>query len=227
MKTRLISLLALLSVWLAGRATPPSVWERGNPSVVQRHTLRELRDLHVIKQARDYSCGAAALATILTYYFGDDTSEQHILDLLEGPLSEEEKRRELLRGFSLLDLKRVAEGKGYQAAGFKLTVNQLAQLAAPVIVFVEPFGYKHFAVYRGMDRGRVYLADPARGNLRMSLDRFLDEWSGIVFVLGRPGEEAIQQYPLAIPRPEYVQPETARFNGQLDLGMIIRMLPLR
>lgn len=217
----------LLTVLLAACAAPASVWDRGRPGLVQRHTLKELRDLHVIKQARDYSCAAAALATLLTYYFGDDTSEQHILALLEGPLSEEEKRRKLLRGFSLLDLKRVAEGKGYRAAGFKLTVNQLAQLAAPVIIFIEPFGYKHFAVYRGMDRGRVYVADPVRGNLRMSINRFLDEWSGIVFVLGRPGEEAIQHHALAIPRPEYVQPEMARFNGQLDLGMIFRTLPLR
>lgn len=217
----------LLWVLLVGCVVPAGFWDRGSPSVVQRHTLKELRDLYVVKQARDYSCAAAALATLLTYYFGDDTSEQQILDLLEGPLSEEEKQRKLLRGFSLLDLKQVAQLKGYQAAGFKLTVNQLAQLAAPVIIFVEPFGYKHFAVYRGMDRGRVYLADPVRGNLRMSIGRFLDEWGGIVFILGRPGEEAIQHHPLAIPRPEYVQPEIARFNGQLDLGMIIRTLPLR
>lgn len=217
----------LLSILLISCGTPSTFWDRGNPSAVQRHTLKELRDLHVVKQARDYSCAAAALSTLLTYYFGDDTSEQQILDLLEAPLSEEEKKKKLLRGFSLLDLKQVAQVKGYRAAGFKLTVNQVAQLVAPVIVFVEPFGYKHFAVYRGMDRGRVYLADPVRGNLRMSIDRFLDEWSGIVFVLSKPGEEAIHDHPLAIPHPEYVQPEIARFNGQLDLGMIIRTIPLR
>ena len=217
----------LLSVLLVSCGAPSSFWERGNPNAVQRHTLKELRDLHVVKQARDYSCAAAALATLLTYYFGDDSSEQQILALLEDPLSEAEKRKKALRGFSLLDLKQVAQLKGYQAAGFKLTVNQLAQLVAPVIVFVEPFGYKHFAVYRGIDRGRVYLADPVRGNLRMSIGRFLDEWGGIVFVLSRPGEEAILHYPLELPRPEYVQPEIARFNGQLDLGMIFRTLPLR
>jgi hypothetical protein len=71
------------------------------------------------------------------------------------------------------------------AAGFKLTTDQLKQLAAPVIVFVQPLGYKHFAVLRGIDRGRVFLADPARGNLRMSTGRFVSEWDGIVFVLTR------------------------------------------
>jgi hypothetical protein len=46
-------------------------------------------------------------------------------------------------------------------------------------------GYKHFVVLRGIDRGRVFLADPAHGNLRMSTGRFVSEWDGIVFVLTR------------------------------------------
>jgi predicted double-glycine peptidase len=83
----------------------------------------------------DYSCGAAALATLLRYYFGDDTSEREILDILTARLSKEEQRRKARRGFSLLDLKQVAQLKGYQAAGFKLTIEQLTQLATPVMVF--------------------------------------------------------------------------------------------
>lgn len=218
----------LLLPWaLASCAGAPALWERGSPQDVTRHTLKELRDAHVVKQARDYSCGAAALATLLTYYFGDETSERQVLDLLEGDLTEEEKQKRRREGFSLLDLKRVAEQKGYRAGGFKLTLSQLAQVAAPVVIFVEPFGYKHFAVYRGFDRGRVFLADPSRGNLRMSLGRFQDEWSGIVFVLGREGEDTIEKHLLSVPQPEYVQPELARMNGQLDLGMMIQTLPQR
>ena len=203
-----------------------ALWERGNWSP-QHHTLKELRDRSVIKQQEDYSCGAAALATLMIYYFGDETSEKEILDLLRGHLTVEEKEQKSKRGFSLLDLKQIALQKGYQAAGFKLTMSQLAQVAAPLIVFLEPMGYKHFAVYRGFDRGRVYLADPARGNLRMGLGQFLDEWSGIVFVLGKTGEDQIVNYPLAIPRPLYPQPEIARFNGLLDIGMMIRTLSQR
>ena len=56
----------------------------------QRHTLKELRDLYVIKQQEDYSCGAAALATLMIYYFGDHTSEKEILDRLEAHLTTEE-----------------------------------------------------------------------------------------------------------------------------------------
>ena len=172
-----------------------------------RHTLKELRDQYVVKQDADYSCGAAALATLLTYYFGEESSEQQILELMNAGLTKVEQARKHFKGYSLLDLQRAARLKGYQAAGFKLTVEQLTQLAAPVIVFVQPMGYKHFAVLRGVDRGRVFLADPVRGNLRMGLGRFLAEWDGIIFVVGKTGEAALTTYPLALPRPDSVQPE--------------------
>jgi hypothetical protein len=121
----------------------------------------------------------------------------------------------------------VAQAKGYRAAGFKLTIDQLKQLAAPVIVFVQPLGYKHFAVLRGIDRGRVFLADPARGNLRMSIGRFLSEWDGIIFVLGKPGEEDISTYPLALPRPDVIQPELLGVSRLLNLGAFTTDLAIR
>jgi predicted double-glycine peptidase len=124
--------------------------------------LKELRDQYVVKQQFDFSCGAAALATLLTYYFGDPTSEQDVLKLLMAQLPKDDKLQKTRIGFSLLDLKHIAEAKGYRAAGFKLTIEQLMQLAAPVIVFVQPLGYPHFAVLRGIDRGRVFLAKTRR-----------------------------------------------------------------
>ncbi len=180
-----------------------SVPNSGQQTVVKRHTLKELRDQYVVKQQLDYSCGAAALATLMVHYYGQDTSEKEILELLNTRLktmTEEEQARKTRIGFSLLDLKVVAQQKGYRAAGFKLSVDQLPQLLAPVIVHVQPFGYHHFAVLRGVAGDRVYLADPGRGNLRMSLERFLDEWGGVVFVLGKAGEEKITHYPLALSR---------------------------
>ena len=176
----------------------------------QRHTLQELRDQHVVKQQLDYSCGTAALATLMRYYFGDETSEHELLAILTAGLTRDELAHKQKTGFSLLDLKRVVETKGYQAAGFILTIEQLKQLAAPVIVFVQPRHYKHFAVLRGIDRGRVFLADPARGNLRMSIGLFVSEWNGVVFILDKPGAGNVTTYPLALPRSDYVQPELLR-----------------
>jgi ABC-type bacteriocin/lantibiotic exporter with double-glycine peptidase domain len=56
------------------------------------------------------------------------------------------------------------------------------------MVFIEPRGYKHFAVLRGVRGDRVYLADPSRGNIRMPMYAFLATWlqddgKGIIFVV--------------------------------------------
>jgi uncharacterized protein len=183
-----------------------SVGQAAERTTVTRHSLRELRDRYVVKQRLDYSCGAAALATLIRYYFGEPTSEAEILRLMAARLSPEELRLRETRGFSLLDLKRAAAALGYQAAGFKVTVEDLARLAAPVIVFVQPLDYQHFAVLRGVSGGRVFLADPARGNVRMTVGRFQGEWGGIVFVLGKPGEADIHAHSLSLPRDDDLDP---------------------
>jgi predicted double-glycine peptidase len=199
---------------------------------VVRHSLKELRDRYVVKQALDYSCGAAALATLLIYYYGDMTSEAEILNMLKEHLTPEELAIKTERGFSLLDLKKVAQKRGYRAAGFRLTPEQLTRLVAPVIVFVEPLGYKHFAVLRGVHNGMVQLADPARGNVRMRIDQFAGpgkEWQeGIIFVLGKTGEEKSTAHTL-YPRPAFtdVQPQFIGVVDMLDQARIIGTLPTR
>lgn len=151
-------------------------------------SLQELRDLNVVKQQLDFSCGAAALATILRYGFGEDVTEEQVLRELYGLLSDDEQADIRATGFSLLNLQQVAQARGYRAAGFRLQPDQLAMLNGPVIVFIEPRGYRHFAVLRGFRGDRVYLADPSRGNVRMPAYRFIDDWlqddgNGIIFVV--------------------------------------------
>lgn len=240
-KARQILICALISLPVincAGLTEPTlNTPQSDKASIVKRHTMIELRDLHVVKQQLDYSCGAAAMATIMKNYFGEKTSEKEILDLLKIHLknfTKEEIAKKKKNGFSLLDLKSVANRKGYQAAGFRLTFEQLRQLAAPVIVFVKPLGYHHFAVLRGIEGDRVFLADPSRGNLRMSDTRFLEEYGGIVFVLGKDGEELINTYNLALSRTDdYVQPDRHRLiSGTTDFrsntaNWVQRSRPLR
>jgi uncharacterized protein len=193
----------------------------------ERHTLKELRDMHVVKQRTDYSCGAAALATLMTYYFRDPISEQRVRELALAGLSREKKAIKKMTGFSLLDLKRVAIARGYQAAGFKLNFVQLLQLRAPVIVFLNALGYPHFAVLRDIRGGRIYLADPARGNLRLSAARFLREWEHIVFVLGRQGQEYITTYPLMVVSSELYRPELLQTDRLMDIGKRLKDFAVR
>lgn len=124
------------------------------------------------------SCGAAALATLLNYQLGDDISER---DIARGMI----KRDEYLdnpgllqyrQGFSLLDLKRFVEQRGYRGIGLgKLTISDLEE-RAPIMVPVDFNGYKHFVIFRGIGGNRVLLADPAFGNRTMPTKAFEEAW---------------------------------------------------
>lgn len=61
------------------------------------------------------------------------------------PSEDQEALREK-EGFSLLDLQRVAQRRGHKAQGFRLAPEFLPKLQGPVIAFIRPRGYEHFAV---------------------------------------------------------------------------------
>lgn len=168
----------------------------------QLSSFAELRDSGLVRQGQDFSCGAAALATIMTFQWHDPVSERDILDTLSRIASAEELAQRQSSGFTLLDLQNVARARGYQAQGFRMKSQQLTKLKGPVIVFIEPYGYKHFAVLRGVVGGRAVLADPSRGNITVPLYRFLDWWegdsgNGVIFAV----------------EPLYATPGTVRAGG--------------
>src|SRR5674476_804769 len=80
-------------------------------------TLKEIRGEGVVRQRWDMSCGAAALSTVLTYDFNDNTPETAIVVWI---LHRTDPVRVRARGgFSLLDLKHFAQARGYHAEGFR------------------------------------------------------------------------------------------------------------
>jgi len=87
-------------------------------------SLEEARNAQVVRQHWDLSCGAAAIATLLSYQLGDLVSERQVAtDLLH--LTDPLLVRQRL-GFSLLDLKRYAESRSFAATGYgNLTLDEL------------------------------------------------------------------------------------------------------
>ncbi len=197
---------------------------------VPLRSMKDLRDKDLVKQRLDYSCGAAALATILRYGFGDEVTEREILVELFDLLSEDEEGLRRKEGFSLLDLQRVAQARGYKAQGFRLAPENLPKLGGPVIVFIEPRGYKHFAVLRGVKGDRIYLADPSRGNIRMPAYRFLDSWvgesgKGIIFVVEPKDGLPDRDMPLGMLGDGQPQPELLTARQMLAVGNPFVRLP--
>ena len=148
-------------------------------------SLLEIRQANVIVQQWDASCGAAALATLLTYHQGDPVSEKAVAQAMLGKT--DPLRVKNRRGFSLLDLKRYAEARGFQAEGYSgMSLAELEQLG-PAIVAVTLDRYPHFVVFRGRSGDRVLLADPAFGNRSVEVEVFEKAWQKIAFAVDRPG----------------------------------------
>lgn len=141
---------------------------------VTMEPFSELKYKHIVRQAFDYSCGSAALVTILNYHLGVMVNEQQAM---EGMLDKGEKEKIIeRRGFSLLDMKRYVASLGVSGAGFKAEIKDLLTLTEPAIVPIDYAGSKHFVVLRGIRGGVVYIADPSAGNIVFSLEEFARWW---------------------------------------------------
>ncbi|TFZ00784.1 peptidase C39 [Ramlibacter henchirensis] len=149
-------------------------------------SIIEIRNESVVLQKWDISCGAAALATLLTYQHGYPVSEEAVA---RGMLRRTDPLRVKHRGgFSLLDLKRFADGLGFEADAYQEVDAASLEEMAPAIVPVVLHGYPHFVIYRGRVGETVLLADPAFGNRVMPQDQFEAVWQqNIAFVVQRPG----------------------------------------
>ncbi|MDB5459072.1 MAG: peptidase bacteriocin processing [Caulobacteraceae bacterium] len=160
------------------------------PSAGQAKAVRsllELRNEGLVRQQWDLSCGAAAVATLMTYQLGDPVSEkQAALGMLQVADARLVRAR---LGFSLLDLKRFAASRGFAAAGFAgLTLEDLLAMA-PVVAPIRVRGFGHFVVVRGRRGDRLLLGDPAFGNRTMPVGDFLKVWTSRVgFIVYRPDD---------------------------------------
>ena len=144
-------------------------------------TFRDLRFRELMPQRYDFSCGTAALATLLHYGYGyEDVSE---VELIKRMMVGADAKQVVANGFSMLDMKRYVEGRGLRGHGFRVDVAALYRLKMPVITLMNIRGYKHFVVVKGAEAGRVFVADPALGH-RVVFDRdFVKDWNGIVFAV--------------------------------------------
>jgi len=138
-------------------------------------SLFELRNDKVVRQQWDLSCGAAAIATVLTWQLNHPVSEHDVAVAMLRRTSPLLVRARL--GFSLLDLKIYAATQGFWAAGYgKMTLADLDKMA-PVIVPTRHFGFRHFVVYRGRRGDRVLIADPSFGNRTLPVETFEADWA--------------------------------------------------
>jgi len=116
-----------------------------------------------------YSCGPAALATILKN-LGIYTTEA---ELAQIAITDE-------TGTSLYGLKQAALNKGITAIGARLTIDQLQP---NYLVVLNIDGTQHFEIIHNITNTTVYLYDPNLGDLEISREKFNTLYTGIALII--------------------------------------------
>jgi hypothetical protein len=151
-------------------------------------SLKEARFKRTIKQQFDFSCGSAAVATLLTYQYNYPVNEQTAFaQMFES--GDQDKIRQ--QGFSLLDIRRFLGAHGFEADGYEVPLEKLVQTNTPAIVLITEHGYHHFVVVKGMRNNRVLIGDPATGTRPIPRASFEAAWEDhVVFVIHNRKEQA-------------------------------------
>jgi predicted double-glycine peptidase len=154
-------------------------------------SLKELKFRRTVQQQYDFSCGSAALATLLTYHYEDRVPEAEIFMAMYNAGDKAKIRRE---GFSLLDMKNYLQRRGYESDGFKISLDKVRQVGVPALVLITNHGYKHFVVLKGVTANSVLLGDPALGAKVMTRKEFEASWNGLVFLVRSHKEVAVRHF---------------------------------
>lgn len=154
-------------------------------------SLKEARFKTVIKQRYDFSCGSAALASLLTYHYERPTTEEAVFRAM---YIAGDKDRIHASGFSLLDMKTYLANAGLHADGYQVPLEKLAAAQIPAITLINTNGYKHFVLIKGIRDGEVVVGDPAAGVRVYSQQAFLEMWEGIAFIIRDEAELARRHF---------------------------------
>ena len=120
MRRLLVSLLAAGTVHAAAHSADLPV--AGGAFHVPVRSMQALRFATTLRQQYDFSCGSAALATLLTHHYGFPVSESTVFAAMWAHGDQDKIRHE---GFSLLDMQRYLAANGFQADGFRLPLAKL------------------------------------------------------------------------------------------------------
>jgi predicted double-glycine peptidase len=138
-------------------------------------------------QQYDFSCGSAALASLLTYHYRKPVEEKEVFQVM---FADGDQPKIVREGFSMLDMKEYLAKNGMAADGYRVTLEKLADLGIPVITVVETKGYKHFVLIKGIKDDRVLIGDPAGGNRVEKRSDFEEHWDHAVLIVKSDAEYA-------------------------------------
>lgn len=136
--------------------------------------MGKISKVPVMMQMEALECGAACLAMILAGYGRWESLEQ--VRVACGVSRDGSNARNILNA---------ARNYGLEADAFRLEAEELREAELfPCIIHWE---FRHFVVLRGFRGNYAYLNDPARGEVRVTMDEFVRAYTGVCIYL-KPGE---------------------------------------
>ena len=128
----------------------------------------------VIMQMEALECGAASLAMVMAYYGKWVPLEQARLDC--GVSRDGSNAKNMLLA---------ARSYGFEAQGYRCELDSVREeMSYPCIIH---WNFNHFVVLDGFKGNCAYLNDPARGEVKVTMEEFDRSFTGIVLDI-RPGE---------------------------------------
>ena len=177
-------LFAVLLLLAARGAAAGSIWlpDMADGSAnVPTTSMAERKFSEIVRQQFDFSCGSAALATLLTYHYNRPTDEMTAFRYM---YERGDKAKIAQAGFSLLDMKGYLAQLGLDADGYQAELATLSNAGIPAIALINYRGYRHFVVVKGVRSDSVLLGDPALGTRLVARDEFEASWeSNVLFII--------------------------------------------
>lgn len=164
----------------------------GGDYSLRTRTLTDMKFAGIVtRQKYDYSCGSAALATVLTRFYEMPLDE---MEILEAMYKHGDKAKITKEGFSLLDMKNYLAAIGLKSAGYRESLDKLARVGIPAIVLINKKTYSHFVAVLGVSRESVLVGDPILGLQTVPRGTFESMWNGILFVIRDKMDVARQHF---------------------------------
>ena len=142
---------------------------------VKHPKTKGVANVPLIMQLEELECGAASLCMVMAYYGKWVALEQARVDCGVSR-----------NGSNARDILRAAQKYGFQTKGFIYKVKQLKEKCKfPAIIF---WNAGHFVVLNGIKGNKAYINDPAKGFIKMDLETFRKQYTGICLQI-EPSED--------------------------------------
>lgn len=209
----------------AAPAQAGSIWLPGADGTINvpAKSIAERKFAEVVRQRFDFSCGSAAVATLLTYHYADKTDE---MDAFRYMYDGGDRKKIAQAGFSLLDMKRYLAHRGYQADGYQASLATLAGAGVPAIALINYRGYRHFVVVKGLRDDSVLLGDPSLGTRLVARAEFEQMWdNGVLFIIKNKPEIGRQHFNTGAQWQHLAQAPLGTALAPADLASLTVTLP--